>query len=163
MNSGMAAGMNADALPPELRAGAAVDLDWTTPEGWEVSAGQGMRLATFTVPGSSVDCSIVALGGAAGGLESNLHRWLGQVNLNPDSQTFQTFVSSLPSFSTEQGWPVTWVDFSSLLPAGQVEAKSIVAGIVERDGRSIFVKMMGPASELAEQSESLRSLVESLR
>ena len=42
-------------------------LAWTTPDGWEEQAGQGMRLATFVAGGERgrVECSVVSLAGSA--------------------------------------------------------------------------------------------------
>lgn len=62
--------------------GAALGMDslmgnmftWTAPEGWKQEAGGAMRLATFHLrsDAKAIDCSIVSLGGMAGGLEANL-------------------------------------------------------------------------------------------
>ena len=49
---------------------------WDVPQGWKQEAGTGMRLATFHLLSDekAIDCSLVSLGGMAGGLEANLRR-----------------------------------------------------------------------------------------
>ena len=60
-------------------------ITWDKPESWIPTKGSSMRLASFTVPysGGSGDISVIKLGGAGGGLESNVNRWRRQLSLEP--------------------------------------------------------------------------------
>ena len=155
-------GMKAEGLPPSLRGGAGVELAWDVPAGWTETAGQGMRRVSFNAEGSDMLCTIVTLGGSAGGLESNLRRWLGQVNLNLDAAALTELASNLETGATASGLSIQWVDFNPLLPAGS-DKPSVKAAILSKDGSTIFVKMTGVAAELDQHDEALRSLVGSLR
>jgi hypothetical protein len=157
----VASGMDPSALPPAMRGGAGVDLAWEAPAGWTETAGQGMRRASFSMDGSEVLCTIVTLGGSAGGTESNIRRWLGQVGLNLDAPAFASMMQSLESGSTASGLAWIWVDFNSLVQ--DAAAPSMVAAILEKDGSTVFVKMTGPAAELTKQDAALRALVKSIR
>ena len=61
------------------------DLIWITPKSWSKSEGSSMRLVSFSVPYSEGvgDLSVIRLGGAGGGLESNINRWRRQLGLSP--------------------------------------------------------------------------------
>ena len=62
-------------------------LAWDLPEGWTETPGNGMRLVTFhSTDKDPVECTIVSLGGMAGGLESNIVRWMGQINIPMPAQ-----------------------------------------------------------------------------
>jgi hypothetical protein len=156
-----ASGMDPAALPPALRGGAGVELTWDVPADWVETAGQGMRRASFSIEGSEVLCTIVALSGSAGGTESNLRRWLGQVGLNLDTPAFASMMQSLEAGTTASGLAWTWVDFNPLVQGDA--APSIKAAILEKEESTVFVKMTGPAAELTKQDAALKTLVNSIR
>jgi len=138
-------------------------LQWDVPEGWTLEpGGNAMRLATFNVAkdGAEATTTIVALGGAAGGLQSNLSRWLGQLGVSPDATKLSSFISSLPEFTTAAGDKGFLADLSSWVAA---DAESMLAGIISKGDQTVFVKMTGPAPLLAEQKTSFETLCGSLR
>ena len=76
MSMSSAAGLPPNTIPAKLT--------YTKPEGWtEVTLGQ-MRAASFNVKneaGKQADISVIPLPGMAGGDDSNVNRWRGQVGL----------------------------------------------------------------------------------
>ena len=59
-------------------------LTFAKPDSWTAVAPGQMRAASFNVKneaGKSADISVIPLPGAAGGDESNVNRWRGQVGL----------------------------------------------------------------------------------
>jgi len=154
-------GMNASALPASMRSGAGVELAWVAPAAWTETAGTGMRRASFSADGSGIQCTIVALGGTAGGVESNIRRWLGQVNLQLDADALAALMAGMESGTTTSGLSWQWVDFNSQLKTP--ENPSMMAAILQKEGSTVFVKMTGTGSELAAQEAALRQLVESIR
>ena len=58
-----------------------VPLSWGTPDGWSEEKGGGMRVATFRAKDDAggIECSVVSLGGQAGGSQSNVIRWMKQI------------------------------------------------------------------------------------
>lgn len=154
-------GMDSGALPPSMRGGAEVDLAWDVPAGWTETPGKGMRRAAFSAEGSQMLCTIVALGGSAGGMESNVRRWLGQVGLDLDAEALASLLESLEKGSTSSGLIWSWVDFNPLLK--DPTEPSMKAVLLEKEGSTVFIKMTGSGSELAVQDGAMRALVDSIR
>tara|TARA_Y100001970_G_C13865348_1_gene666255 strand:+ start:109 stop:651 length:543 start_codon:yes stop_codon:yes gene_type:complete len=63
------------------------NLQWDLPKGWVASSGSSMRLASYNVPHSNGvgDLSVMILAGDGGGVEANINRWRGQINLSPQT------------------------------------------------------------------------------
>ncbi len=140
-------------------------VHWNVPSGWREMPGGGMRLVSFKSDASpDVDISIVTLSGSVGGLMANINRWLGQIKLPALSESeFDEFISHQPNLKNKDGLLIRLVDFSSLLNNGGPQALSILAGILEFDEQTIFVKMIGPVSAIDKNREAFKSLCESLR
>jgi len=160
--SSKAPSMPMDRGTPATKPGA---IKWTVPEGWREEAGSGMRLATFTVDrsGSMGTCTVVSLGGAAGGLEANVRRWLGQLQIDvPPRKELFAFLERQPRIHTEGGYDGALVDMT---PLGNQEpdATSMLAALFTIDGATVFLKLTGPQSLLKEEKDSFSKLCQSLR
>lgn len=148
-------------LPPA----ASVPLKWKTPEGWTEAAGSGMRLATFAVKAETGEgsCTIVVLGGSAGGLEANVTRWIGQVGLTkPDDAAMQAFLAKQEKFKTAGGFETIAVDLGDLAPDAAATSNSMIGAIVDVDGSTCFVKLTGPSGLLKSQKARFLELCRSL-
>jgi hypothetical protein len=153
-----------------MAAGGAVDsgttsgsINWKTPVGWAETKGSGMRLATFAVNsgGDAATCTIVLLGGNAGGLEANILRWIGQAGLKPLSEDeMKSFVSKQQTIKSDGGLDVFIADLTTL---SDKNAKStMIASIVTVGESTGFVKLSGPAEVLTAQKENFIQLCKSL-
>lgn len=152
-----------DAAPPQQPAAPAA-LAWTCPDGWTESAGSGMRMATFVVESGdqTATCTLVRLSGAAGGLEANVRRWIGQLGLAmPDDAALAAFLGNQLRLESDGGFSGTVVDLSGLGTAS--DGSSMLAALVDIRGATLFVKMTGPAALLAAQKEQFIALCQSLR
>jgi hypothetical protein len=150
---------------PVAASSSAAALSWTAPDGWREEAGSGMRLATFTIDreGSSATCTIVTLGGAAGGLEANVRRWMGQLkiaDLPPDE--FSAFLEKQERVKSEGGFDMVLVDLTELGDAAP-DSASMLAAIVTVPNTTAFVKFTGPTVLLKNEKESFTKLCRSLR
>lgn len=130
---------------------------WETPEHWVPQAGSNMRIASFQVPGpegSGVgDCSIIRLGGMAGGIASNINRWRGQIGLSPqDEATIMQELERLPVALGEQALLVTMTG----------DSEAIAAAIIPHGGSSLFVKLRGPQATVGANEGAFRQLVTSI-
>lgn len=137
-------------------------LQWLKPESWtQEPGGNAMRLATFKVSdaGKEATTTIVALGGAAGGLQSNISRWLGQLDVQVDAATLATYIEGLPTFTTSSGLKGHLVDLSSWVAE---DAESMQAAIISAADQSIFVKMTGAAPLLLKEKAAFTALCESI-
>ena len=129
---------------------------WNAPQGWVEESGKGLRLATFhdTTKPQDVDVSIVPLGGSmAGGLESNLKRWLGQINVQvPDAQ-LQFFMQSSRD---------NIFDFSQLQKDQSPSVKSMMVSIISLQDKTVFIKMTGSIEAINRHKKEFMDLVKSV-
>jgi hypothetical protein len=140
-------------------------LIWKTPKGWMESQGSGMRLATFKSPDSdSIECSIVSLGGAAGGLEANIIRWLGQLGIpEPNANELKEFIASQEKIRSSQGLEMVLVDFTKW-PSQQISPQgSMMATVFNAQESTIFIKMTGSIKAVTNNRSAFKSLCQSIR
>jgi hypothetical protein len=138
-------------------------LSWQTPKGWLERKGSGMRLATFSAQdqNNAIECSIVSLGGQAGGFESNVIRWMKQINVNvPSDGQFKEFLSRQSTIKSTGNFPLTVIDLTELTEGEKTP--SMIAAIAELPDMTIFVKMTGSKEALAENRDRFSELCESL-
>jgi hypothetical protein len=149
-----AGGSLAPAPPSELP-------KWTVPADWKEKPLSEMRLASFKAEGTngeSADISISSFPGDAGGLESNVNRWRGQVHqaaLDPDSlaKTFER--------TTIDGVPVVLVDVQT--PEGAEKPDRVLGAVLRTVDRTWFIKMTGPPAVLGAQANNFKQFVGSFR
>jgi len=136
-------------------------LSWEVPRGWSEVKGTGMRLVTFRDQNGTIECSIISLGGQAGGLRSNVTRWMGQINIDvPADDQFNEYLSRQKTLKTKGGFPMTIIDLSELSD-GQ-RNPSMIAAIAEFEDKTIFVKMTGSRKDVVSNRKQFTSLCQSL-
>jgi len=137
---------------------------WGLPQGWKQEAGGGMRLATFHLlsDAKAIDCSIVALGGMAGGLEANLRRWMGQIGVQASSDELGGLISSAPGTKIKTGQEGKIFDFTSIQSKAKPTDKSIIVVMVTVDEATLFVKMTGTVDTVSKNKDDFFKLVGSV-
>ena len=143
---------------------AATRLSWTTPDGWRAEAGTGMRAATFTLgaDGQSATCTVIMLSGPAGGVDANVKRWIGQLKLEPLTDSdFQSFMDRQPQVKTSAGLDLRIVDITEL-GDGAADAQSIIGGILNLPASTAFIKFMGPSGLLRGEKDKFIALCQSM-
>ena len=116
---------------------------WDLPEGWTARPGSGMRLATFVIPveQNQVECSMIALGGPAGGVVANVNRWRGQIGLPAvDAATVQGSTIKAEGQLGE-------FQYVKLINEDQ-PGKAFLAAILPAGERTLFIKIDAPAARL---------------
>jgi len=141
-----------------------VGLDWVAPQGWKQEAGGGMRLATFHLlsDAKAIDCSIVSLGGMAGGLEANLRRWMGQIGVRATEDELSALISSAPSTKIKSGQEGKIFDFTTLQSRPKLTDKSMMVVMVTMDEATLFVKMAGTVDTVGKNKSDFFKLVGSI-
>jgi len=137
-------------------------LSWETPNGWIQQKGSGMRLATFKAESKSgpVQCSLISLGGQAGGIESNVLRWMKQIKVQvPGNEPMKKFLSRQEDIITKGEFSIKIINLAEI---SQDKAPSMIAAIAEIKSMTIFVKMTGSKEATIEQFESFKRLIQSL-
>jgi len=135
-------------------------LVWSTPPGWVEESGKGMRLVTLRPQDAEGDCTIVVLGGAAGGTVANISRWLGQLNISLSEQEQARFVGDAAAFETSSGLPGRLYDFTELVTGD--EKSAMLAVVVKIGQQTAFVKYTAARGVLIKYREAFLSLCRSL-
>lgn len=141
-------------------------LAWDLPPGWETGPSSGMRLATFyPFPGDdSVLCTLVPLKGHAGGLFSNVVRWLEQMGESaPPEAELKAFLDGQETFTSSGNLPVVVVDLSTWVTNRDEARGVILAAVVTLGEDSLFVKMSGPFARVTAGRAAFIQLCRSLR
>jgi hypothetical protein len=132
---------------------------WTKPDDWTEKTLSEMRLGSFQVAGpndETADVSVTAFPGDAGGLESNVNRWRGQVH-QPTLEGDQLAQSWQEE--TVDGVPTVIVDLQT--PDGTEKASAILGAVLRSADRTWFVKMTGPPDLLKKQKDNFLRFVRS--
>lgn len=142
---------------------AQVPLQWKTPKGWQENKGTGMRLASFTTTDTDpINCTIIALGGGAGGIQANVTRWIRQLGLNDISQEeLKNFLESSTTINSKGTFEGTAFDFTKL-QAAKNNPESMMAAIYMINNQSVFVKMTGTYKAIQEHKSEFINLCKSL-
>lgn len=152
--------------PPAVgKSQAKIPLTWKAPQEWQEVAGSNFRLVTFFSKGDdAIECSIVSLGGQAGGLEANVRRWMDQIDLKLSTEEeFQQFIQNQEKIPSPGGFSIQVVDFTHLQKEKADGTPSMIAGILTIEDATVFVKMAGSKKAIDGQKENFKELCQSLR
>ncbi|MCC6699209.1 MAG: hypothetical protein IT365_26530 [Candidatus Hydrogenedentes bacterium] len=139
-------------------------LQWTAPEDWTKSPDRPMRAVTFTMGADGeTECYVSVFPGDTGGLEANINRWAGQMGA---ATLDEAAIASLPKVSV-LGEPAPLVEFSGhftdTMNGTEIADGHLLGVVATHGGQSIFIKLVGPAAEVAAQKEKFIAFCESLR
>ncbi len=124
-----------------------------------------MRLAQARVPGAAGEGQLTVFyfgAGGGGGLESNLSRWIGQVEIDSGTEP------SRESFDSG-GFQITWIEVqgtikSSTMGMGPSEPRPgsrMLAAVVEGPQGPWYFKATGPSETMAAQREAFIGMLKS--
>jgi hypothetical protein len=145
-------------------AAAAGSIRWQLPEGWlEQPPENPMRLTQAAIPGPDGPGEVVVFyfgPGGGGGVEANLSRWVGQMELTPGTQ---------PSSETFEAadYRVTLLDVSGTMqpsnmgtgPETPQPGWRMLAAVVEGPGGPWFFKATGPEATLAAARDDFEAML----
>ncbi|MCK4762742.1 MAG: hypothetical protein KAW12_11150 [Candidatus Aminicenantes bacterium] len=138
---------------------------WDTPQDWKQEQNtSSFRVATFSIEAGQEKstCTIIPLKGAAGGLNANVARWLGQIDISMEENKLEKFLAGSEKFKTESGLPVVAIDLTTVT-AKPGDTSILAAVITLRDkDTTVFIKMTGKKSHLLENKEKFKALSRSL-
>lgn len=141
--------------------GGGAPLAWQTPPAWQELPGDGIRLAAFRLEqgGRRVETTVVMLGGAAGGVEANVARWLDQLGLRLAGDELAQFLAAGEPVATRGGLRLTVYDFTALTAP---EGDSMLVAVGPALDQTLFVKMAGDGAVVAAARSDFLRLVGSL-
>ena len=158
--------MTAPGSAPQAGAGAsglAALVDYDLPEGWEVLEGSQFRLINLRPAGDpDAEFYISVLPNSGGGVVDNVNRWRDQVGLGPIDESA---VAALPRRRL-LGVEGVLVDVEGTFTGMGTEAKPgwrLIGLVVPIQGQTLFVKMTGPASLLAQERGGFDTFCDSVR
>ena len=147
----------------------AAGLEFSIPEGWTPEQpSSSMRAAQALIPGSAGPAQLTVFHfgpGGGGGVESNLQRWVGQVELEPGTSPIQDQIT------TRSGLRVTWVEVRgtlkpSTMGTGPTEPQPnsrLLGAVIEGDGGPWFFKATGPSDTLGEARDDFLAMLQAAR
>jgi hypothetical protein len=133
----------------------APDVGYTAdlPEGWTEKGGSGMRMASYSIEGTSIDFYLISL--TMGDVPSNVNRWRGQVDLPAASP--EEIASEVQTFEVD-GHAVSYIEIYN-----EEGGKGIVAAIVDLEPKYWYFTAKGSVDELKAHAGELRAFLESLQ
>ena len=141
---------------------------FTLPSSWTAEVpSSAMRLAQASIPGSGGPAQLTVFHfgvGGGGGVESNLERWVGQVEMDPG-------VVPLRDTFSHGDFTSHWVDVQGTIkpstmgvgPTTPQPGSRLLGGVVEGPGGPWFFKATGPADTLAEARDDFLGMLRSAR
>jgi hypothetical protein len=149
---------------PAATAPAPPQITGTRPQDWQEAPGSSLRLQNFTAgPNGATEVYLTVLPGGGGGVEANVNRWRAQMGQ--------------PAFTAEEmeglervevlGQEALIADISGTFQgmSGDLnhEDYRMLGAIFEHQDSAVFVKMTGPAQDVAAERENFMNYVLSLR
>jgi hypothetical protein len=155
-------------VPAPPAAGEGSDLVFALPAGWESKPASGMRLAEASIPGTNGagQLAVFFFGpGGGGDVDSNIQRWVGQMQTEPGTQPERQ------TFETANGFRVTWVDVAgTLLPSSMGTGPTtpqkdfrLLGAVVEGPGGPWFFKATGPKKALTAERQHFLEMLHSVQ
>ena len=148
---------------PESSASERPAVPWTVPAGWEEKPASGMRVASYGVKrpdGRSVDISVVAMGGGAGGELENVNRWRDQIGLEPATEADLAGLRSIIPSGNRQV-VMYELDGKKAVLDGKYAARTLAA-ILPAGEMTVFFKITGESALVAEQKPQFLAWLKSV-
>lgn len=140
-------------------------LRYEAPAGWTDRGGSGMRLATLEIGGQGSGHEVTVIP-AAGSLEANVARWLGQLDPAASPEVLaERAAAALGSADTVDvdGVKATVVALLGEHDASP-DAEAILAAVIPTDDSSaLFVKFKGPAGVARRERDAFVRFVSTIR
>jgi hypothetical protein len=146
----------------------AAGLDFDLPAGWQSETpSSNMRMAQAAVPGPGGPGELVVFyfgPGQGGSVEANIERWIGQMDVAPNTQPRQEV------FETDD-YRITLVDVQGTLnpstmgtgPQTPQPDSRLLGAVVEGPGGPWFFKATGPEKTMAAGREDFITMLRSVR
>ena len=143
--------MQAHAAMMETMSQSAFEAD--VPEGWTEVPASGMRMAGYTIEGTSIDFYLISL--TTGDIPSNVNRWRGQVEL-PEAAP-EAIAGEVDTFEVD-GHEVNYVEIYNT-----EGGKGIIAAIIDLTPSFWYFTAKGSVDELQAHAPEIRHFIETIK
>ena len=123
------------------------------PDGWTEKPASGMRMASYTIEGTSIDFYLISL--SMGDVTSNVNRWRGQVGL--EAATAADIAADVETFEVD-GRAVNYIEIYN-----EEGGNGILAAIVDLSPSYWYFTAKGSVAELKANSADIRTFLESIK
>lgn len=132
-------------------------LDYTLPPQWKEKDKGSVRVASFDVQveGMTGDVSVVTLAGDGGGLLENTNRWRQQLEMAPTNQ--EGIKNTVKDVTVDGNKGYYMALYTNM------DGSGMLVSLIERDGLTWFIKMMGPAKLIQAQEEPFQAFLSSIQ
>jgi len=139
-------------------------IHWNAPPGWRNQPGEGMRYASFTIPGKDqlqADLSVVCLPGTGGGTLANIDMWRSQLALPPAEEKELSRCITKMRVAGRAATLVELVSTTAVID-GKLRARMLVL-VLSQDEQTWFFKLTGEDSLVAGEKKAFLDFVKSVR
>lgn len=157
--TGMGSGKPGDPPPPPRSV--AAGMSWQAPAAWAEAPERQFRNANYFAGSEDVEAYVTVLPGDAGGPLANVNRWRSQMGQPPLSMGGFDLLERVPMLGSSGVLVEIKGSFQSM--SGDVTSDAMMIGALGQiPGRSIFVKMIGPAEQVLAQRGAFLEFCNSL-
>lgn len=133
------------------------------PQGWVELPPTSMRLINLAFGENGAgEAYLTFLSDGGGGVVANVNRWRSQMGLEPMTEAEIAALPTKPLF----GRPATFVDiegtYSGMADPTPKPNYRLMGVLLEHGGQGIFLKMVGPKSDMAGQEDNLDLLLSTI-
>lgn len=132
-------------------------LAYKLPPQWTEKDKGAVRVASFDVQdqGLTGDVSVVTLAGDGGGLLENTNRWRQQLEMAPTNQDgIKNTVKDITVDGNKGYYMALYTN---------MDGSGMLVSLIERDGLTWFIKMMGPAKLIQSQEQPFQDFLSSIQ
>ncbi len=132
-------------------------LAYKLPPQWTEKDKGSVRVASFDVKdqGLTGDVSVVTLAGDGGGLLENTNRWRQQLEMAPTNQDgIKNTVKDITVDGNKGYYMALYTN---------MDGSGMLVSLIERDGLTWFIKMMGPAKLIQSQEQPFQDFLSSIQ
>ena len=138
---------------------------WTfqPPEGWVDLPATAMRDHGWRIGDTGAECTLVVMGGGAGGLLANVNRWRRQMSLPPIDAAGVAALATRPWLGTEARLVTLEGTYVGMGGAASTPNARLVGLVASLDAGTAFLKLTGPAGVVSAEERRFFALAASLR
>lgn len=138
-----------------------VPIEWDAPSSWTQVAASQFRTVNYRLAGET-ECYVSLLPGAAGGQVANVNRWRSQMGLAPTTDDELEAGPKIQLFGQPAPLVVLEGSFSGM--GAEVRSDWVMYGtLLVAPGGTLFVKMVGPRSEVLPERDNFVRFCGSIR
>lgn len=150
------------AEPREPRRVVEQGFSWEVPDGWKRAGEKPMRLVTYlTGEDDAIECYVTVLGGTGGGVAMNLNRWRQQMGKPPLTEAMIEELDTIEMLG-EDAFIVEITGTYTGMGAAPKPEHMMLGTVALLNNQSVFVKMIGPESQMRERLPEFKTFCESL-